>query len=362
MITIHMNTSYFDYILPSELIAQYPLPERSDSRMMVLDRRSDVIEHMHVSNLPDYLRAGDVMVVNNTRVMPARLYCRRMDTKGKAELLLVESVKEEVLENAAYVSIWKTLYKGRGRISEGLCLEFDNNMLRARIESKDQDGKVFVRFESAEPFMNLINKIGVMPLPPYIKRARDDFKMHEKDYLRYQTVYASQTGAIAAPTAGLHLTKSLIEKIVSRGADVAEVTLHVGIGTFLPVKTDKIEDHVMHSENYELTENMASKMRNSRNNGGRLLAIGTTTVRALETVAKEKGAIVPDSGKSRLFIAPGYQFKAVDAILTNFHLPRSTLLMLVSAFAGTDKIKRAYESAIKERYRFYSYGDCMLIL
>jgi S-adenosylmethionine:tRNA ribosyltransferase-isomerase len=346
-----MKTSDFNYHLPSELIAQQPLPERSQSRMMVVHRASDEIEHKHISDIVQYLRSGDLLVVNDTKVIPARVFGRRTDTGGKVELLLLEEIAP---------GVWTALYRAARRPRPGLILSLANGRIRGEIQSVND--KIMIELKSEEPLLEILDEEGVPPLPPYIKREKGQGEMTRADRERYQTVYAQQPGAVAAPTAGLHFTPALLYKIEALGVKRTSVTLHVGTGTFKPVRTENIEDHVMDSERYEITDATAQGINATRAAGGRIVACGTTTVRTLESAAAERLPLAAQMGRTCIFIYPPYKFKIVDALLTNFHLPMSTLIMMVCAFAGKDLILRAYDEAVRQKYRFYSYGDCMLIL
>lgn len=348
-------TSDFDFDLPEGLIAQHPLPERSDSRMMVLRRDAGTIEHAHIGDLPGILASGDLLVVNNTRVIPARLFGERVDTGGRVELLLVERVDEEGC-------CWEAMYKASGRAREGLELRFADGDLKGTIREKRDGGRVLVRFESRRPLLEVLETHGVPPLPPYIRRDPGNDLYRADDVVRYQTVYAEHAGAVAAPTAGLHFSSELIERCEQTGIGMAQLTLHVGPGTFKPVKADRVVDHQMEPEAYCIDEAAAEAIHAVDRAQNRIVAVGSTSVRTLETVAVERGQIEPCEGRSALFIYPPYQFRAVDAMLTNFHLPKSTLIMMVAALAGKEYVLDAYRQAVDEKYRFYSYGDCMLIL
>lgn len=344
-----MRTDLFDYHLPKELIAQYPLPQRDHSKLMVLNRADRSIEHTVFYKIGEYLREGDVLVINDTRVIPARLIGRKARTGGKVEMLLLKERKPR---------IWDVLIKPVKKLYRGAIIEFgENGELKAKFLGRSPDGVFTVSLRYKGDLREIIERIGKPPLPPYIKREPE-----ELDRERYQCVYAEKNGSVAAPTAGLHFTRELLQKLQEQGVKIARITLHVGLGTFQPVKTEIVEKHRMHSERYEVTEEAARIINEAREKGGRVVAVGTTSVRTLETVADENGVIHPGSGETDLFIYPGYKFKVVDALITNFHLPRSTLLMLVCAFAGREFVLRAYEEAVKMRYRFYSYGDAMLIL
>ncbi|HEX7183379.1 MAG TPA: tRNA preQ1(34) S-adenosylmethionine ribosyltransferase-isomerase QueA [Thermoanaerobaculia bacterium] len=340
-----MLTRDFDYELPSESIAQQPAP-RGESRLLVLDRKGPE-RHRRVRDLPALLRPGDLLVLNNTRVIPARLFGRRLGSEGpgaRMELLLTERAGE--LE-------WDALVKPGRRAKPGTMIELDAG-LTAEVIEKEESGRHRLRF--SEPVEGHLDRLGHVPLPPYIQRPDD---MADRE--RYQTVYARHPGAIAAPTAGLHFSKELLQEIAAAGIETAEVTLHVGLGTFKPVSVEQIEEHRMDRERYEMPEEAAEAIRRTRDRGGRVVAVGTTVVRTLEAAALAGGGeVLPGTGSTELFITPGFRFRAVDVLLTNFHLPRSTLLMLVSAFAGRERVLAAYEEAVREGYRFYSYGDAML--
>lgn len=340
-----MRTKDFDYILPEELIAQTPVEPRDSSRMMVCNRNDRKREGRIFRNITEYLRPGDVMVINQTRVIPARLMGVKESTGVPTEFLLLKRLDKDT---------WEALVKPGRRLHAGDTVSFGDGLLRAEIiDNTDAGGRV-VRFICEGVFENLLEKLGEMPLPPYI---------HEKleDPSRYQTVYAKLDGSAAAPTAGLHFTPELLKRVEDMGVTVVPVLLHVGLGTFRPVKEDDVENHVMHSEFYEVTEEAAEKINSARRSGGRLLCIGTTSMRTIETAADDEGVVHAGSGMTNIFIKPGVKVKAVDMLLTNFHLPQSTLLMLVSALMGRDSALEAYEQAVRERYRFFSFGDCMLI-
>ncbi|MFC1497465.1 tRNA preQ1(34) S-adenosylmethionine ribosyltransferase-isomerase QueA [Verrucomicrobiota bacterium] len=371
-----MKTSDFDYNLPLELIAQEPLPERSQSRMMVVHRDSAKFEHKHISDLPEYLEPGDLMVINDTRVIPARIFGHRSDTGGKVELLLVEQFQKSGVRSQEsegeetqvsgfipQVSLWNCLCKAGRKVKAGMMLSLAGDKLKGEIVDVMGGGKISVKLTGDRPVLEILKDEGVTPLPPYIKRDTlhaSRFTPYDKE--RYQTIYAKNSGAVAAPTAGLHFTQDLFEMLEKRGVSKAAVTLHVGPGTFKPVKTDSVEDHVMEQERYVISKEAVKAVNNARKANKRVMAVGTTTVRSLETVAAEHGSVVEYEGRSSLFIYPPYEFKVVDVLLTNFHLPKSSLIMMVSAFADRETILRAYAEAIEKEYRFYSYGDCMLIL
>ncbi len=340
-----MKTSDFYYDLPQELIAQDPLEDRSSSRLMMLDRETGAVEHHIFKDIVDYLAPGDCLVINNTKVLPARLIGRREGHEGRVEVLLLRRMSD---------NIWETLVKPGKKCRIGSRLEFGDGLLRAEVVDIVEDGNRLIRFEFEGIFEEILDQLGQMPLPPYIT--------HElKDKNRYQTVYAKHDGSAAAPTAGLHFTPELMEAIREKGVAIAEVTLHVGLGTFRPVKVDDVKAHHMHSEFYRISAETAELINERRKNGGRIIAVGTTSTRTLETAAAPDGSLRECSGWTDIFIYPGYRFKAVDALITNFHLPESTLVMLVSALAGKEHIMAAYEEAVKEQYRFFSFGDAMFI-
>ncbi len=349
-------TSDYDYDLPAELIAQEPPTVRGSSRMMVIDRATGNFVHQQVADLPAWLREGDLLVLNDTKVFPARLTGQWADTGGAVEFLLLEQA-------GAAAEHWRVII-GSGRpVRAGLHAVFGDGELTAQILQRGEDGQADVAFQLSEPLAGLLERLGSTPLPPYIRRAPHADPHERLDRERYQTVYAREVGAVAAPTAGLHLTHAMLEDLRKQGVGCATVTLHVGPGTFKPVKVEDVEKHRMDSERYVVPSETAQAILACRSRGGRVVAVGSTTVRTLETVAAlYDGAIVPFSGRSTLFIRPPYAFRTVDALLTNFHLPRSTLLMMVAAFAGRESVMRAYAAAIQERYRFFSYGDCMLLM
>jgi S-adenosylmethionine:tRNA ribosyltransferase-isomerase len=340
-----MRTEEFDYDLPPELIAQEPLVERDSSRMLVLNRSTKEMEHSVFKNFASYLYKGDLLVLNNTRVFPARLRGRRKDTGGKVELLLLRSLED---------TLWEVLSSPGKRTRPGITLTFGEGELEADILQTTTSGGRIVRFRSAIPFRVLLQKLGEVPLPPYIKKELEGRE-------RYQTVYSQAEGSAAAPTAGLHFTPRVFKELEQKGVDKVFLTLHIGLGTFRPVRSTFVTDHVMHEEFFELSAVAAEKINCTRKKGGRIIAVGTTCCRVLESQSNEKGWVQEEQGKTALFIYPGYRFKTVDALLTNFHLPRSSLLMLTCAFAGKDFTLRAYNEALQQRYRFYSFGDCMFI-
>jgi len=340
-----MKTSDFYYDLPEELIAQHPIKNREESRLLILDKDTGQVEHRKFKNIIDYLYEGDCLVLNDTRVIPARLFGNREGKDEKIEFLLLKNIEG---------NRWETLVKPGKKVKPGGRIIFGDGLLIADVLSIEEDGTRVVEFRYDGIFEEVLDRLGEMPLPPYIKE-----KLEDKE--RYQTVYARHDGSAAAPTAGLHFTKELLRRIEDKGVSISYLTLHVGLGTFRPVKVDNIEEHHMHSEYYELGEEAAFKINSTREKGGRIVAVGTTSVRTLETVATLEGRIVPKKGWTDIFIYPGYEFKAVDCLITNFHLPESTLLMLVSALAGKDKILNAYRIAIENKYRFFSFGDAMFI-
>lgn len=352
-----MKTSDFDYSLPDELIAQQPLSRRADSKMMVLDRRGCSIGHASVSDLAEYLDPGDLLVFNNTKVFPARTRGVRADTGGKVELVFVRQLGEESASGDGFTSEWLCIYGSGSRNRAGLKLSLCGGAIRAELTKVLDQGHVQATVRADGPIMQVLEKEGEVPLPPYIQRGAD-----ASDRSRYQTVFASQTGAVAAPTAGLHFTQELLATLDGRGLRRCEVTLHVGPGTFLPVKADEVEGHTMHSESYVVGHEAADALQAARERGNRIVAVGTTTVRTLEGAYMKHGCIKACEGETEIFIYPPFTFNVVNCLLTNFHLPKSTLLMMVSAFAGRDLILSAYREAVGLRYRFFSYGDCMLIL
>jgi S-adenosylmethionine:tRNA ribosyltransferase-isomerase len=344
-----MKLTDFDYHLPSDRIAQSPLQQRDASRLLVIDRGSGAFHHTQFSQIGEYLPSKTVLVLNDTKVIPARLIGHKLGTGGKIELLLIREKEPDT---------WEVLAKPRRSLRIGTQVAFGNSKLIAEVLAKTDDGHCIVRFDydHKDAFSSILIDVGMMPLPPYIRRPPN-----AEDKVRYQSVYAASEGAIAAPTAGLHFTQELLATLKSNGIEIATLTLHVGPGTFQPVKVENIQTHKMHAEYIDLTETEANRIRTARDAGAKIIAIGTTVVRSLET-AGATGALCPYSGYSELFIYPGHQFNVVDALVTNFHLPKSTLLMLVSAFAGRDLIQKAYQEALQHDYRFYSYGDAMLIL
>lgn len=341
-----MNTNDFDYYLPEELIAQTPLENRSSSRLFKLDRKTGEFEHKHFYDILDYLNEGDCLILNNSRVLPARLYGIKEGTNAKIEILILNQKEPD---------IWEILVKPGKKAKVGTSLVFGEGLLKAEVLEVMDDGNRIVKFSYKGNFYEVLDKIGQMPLPHYIKEVL-------KDNERYQTVYSKELGSAAAPTAGLHFTPELLEAIKKKGVNVGFVTLHVGLGTFRPVKVDDVTKHKMHSEHYELSAETAKLINETKANGKRVIAVGTTSCRTLESVYNKKGKLEADEGFTDIFIYPGYEWKVVDALITNFHLPKSTLIMLVSSFAGFDNIMNAYKEAVKEKYRFFSFGDAMLIL
>ncbi|GAX03761.1 S-adenosylmethionine:tRNA ribosyltransferase-isomerase [Secundilactobacillus pentosiphilus] len=341
-----LTTEDFDYDLPHELIAQTPIEKRDASRLLVLDHKTGALADKHFYDILDYLNPGDAVVMNNSRVMPARIYGIKPETGGHVETLLLHNTKGDE---------WETLMKPAKKMKVGATLSFGDGLLTATVTEELDHGGRMIEFHYDGIFMEILDKLGEMPLPPYIKEKLDDPE-------RYQTVYAKTPGSAAAPTAGLHWTKELLQKVQDKGVKLVYLTLHVGLGTFRPVDEKNIEDHKMHSEFYQLSEASAQTLNEVRANGGRIIATGTTSIRTLETIgAKFNGEIKADSGWTDIFIKPGYQWQVVDAFITNFHLPKSTLVMLVAAFTGRDNILNAYQHAIDERYRFFSFGDAMFI-
>lgn len=340
-----MKVADFNYDLPEELIAQVPIKDRDQSRLMVLDRKTKTIEDKIFKDILDYLKPGDCLVRNNTKVIPARLYGRKEETGAKIEFLLLKRIEGDT---------WEVMVHPGRRLKVGTKVSFGEGILKAEILDILEGGNRKVKFEYIGIFNEILDQIGLMPLPPYIHES-----LKQKD--RYQTVYAKYEGSSAAPTAGLHFTDELLEKIKEKGIEIANVTLHVGIGTFRPVKVENIEEHDMHTEHYYIKQEDVEKINKTKQNGGRIIAVGTTSCRVLESIADEKGMVKKQEGDTNIFIYPGYQFKCIDALITNFHLPESTLIMLVSALAGRDYVMQAYNHAVKEKYRFFSFGDAMFI-
>lgn len=340
-----MNIKEFDYYLPEELIAQDPLTDRSSSRLLTLDKNSGAFSHHVFRDIVDYLNPGDCLVLNNTKVIPARLMGEKEGTGAGIEVLLLKRKEDNV---------WETLVKPGKKARVGARISFGNGLLVGEVIDVVEEGNRLIRFEYGGIFEEILDQLGQMPLPPYITH-------HLEDKNRYQTVYAKYDGSAAAPTAGLHFTPELLEQIKAKGVKIAEVTLHVGLGTFRPVKVENILDHHMHSEFYMVEEDQAALINETKKNGGRVICVGTTSCRTIESATGEDGILRAGSGWTEIFIYPGYRFKMLDALITNFHLPESTLLMLVSALAGRDHVMAAYEEAVKEKYRFFSFGDAMFI-
>ncbi len=341
-----MKTSLFSYDLPKSLIASFPANPRDSARLLVLDRRWKTVEHKIFRDIVDYLNEGDLLVVNNTKVLPARLF-GRLQTGGRIEVLLVKHLDE---------NMWKVMARPARKLKKGKIIIFDENFT-CNVRDYDSEGQRIVEFKFDGDFTENLNRIGHVPIPPYIGRLDN-----KEDRVYYQTIFAEKQGAVAAPTASLHFTERLLERIEEKGVNIKPITLHVGPGTFKPVKVENILQHKMHFEDYDIPPGTADEIRKTREKGKRVVAVGTTVTRALESATDENGNVEPKSGTTNLFIYPGYRFKVVDALITNFHLPRSTLLMLVSAFAGREETLNAYREAISMGYRFYSYGDAMFII
>lgn len=340
-----MKLSDFNYELPKELIAQTPIEKRDEARLMVLHRNNETIEHKIFKDIIDYLKPGDCLVRNNTKVIPARLYGVKEKTGANVEFLLLNRIEGDT---------WEVMVRPGKKLMPGARVDFGDGILKAEIIDKMEGGNRKVKFEYDGIFNEILDQIGLMPLPPYIKE-----KLEKKEM--YQTVYAKYDGSAAAPTAGLHFTEELLNQIKAKGVEIANVTLHVGIGTFRPVKEENIEDHDMHTEHYYIKAEDAEKINNTRKNGGRIIAVGTTSCRVLESVADDNGMVKEIEGDTNIYIYPGYKFKCIDGLITNFHLPESTLVMLVSALAGRDFILDSYKKAVEEKYRFFSFGDAMFI-
>lgn len=340
-----MKLEEFDYYLPEELIAQTPLEKRDSSRLLVLDKKTKEYEDKHFYDIIDYLEEGDTLVLNDTKVLPARLIGEKEDTKAVIEVLLLKNTEKDT---------WECLVKPARRIKVGTTVIFGNGKLKAKCIKEADEGIRYFEFSYSDIFLEVLEELGTMPLPPYI---------HEKlkDQSRYQTVYAKEVGSAAAPTAGLHFTKELLEKISAKGINIAYITLHVGLGTFRPVNVEKIEEHKMHSEYYHMSKDVADLLNKTKKSKKRIIAVGTTSTRTLETIMTKYGEFKECSGWTDIFIYPGYEFKGIDALITNFHLPKSTLVMLVSALAGREAILKAYTHAVNEKYRFFSFGDAMFI-
>lgn len=340
-----MDVKDFYYELPEELIAQDPLEDRSSSRLMVLDKKTGEIEHKHFRDILSYLNPGDCLVINNTKVIPARLFGVKEGTQAKIEILLLKRKEND---------IWETLVKPGKKAKPGTRISFGEGILVGEVLEVVEDGNRLIQFHYEGIFEEILDQLGQMPLPPYITHQLQDKN-------RYQTVYAKYDGSAAAPTAGLHFTKELLEEVKAMGVEIAEVTLHVGLGTFRPVKVENVLDHHMHSEFYMVSQDAADKINKAKKEGHRVIAVGTTSTRTLESAADENGMLKETSGWTEIFIYPGYQFKVIDALITNFHLPESTLVMLVSALAGREHVLAAYQKAVEEKYRFFSFGDAMFI-
>lgn len=340
-----VKVSEFNYNLPEELIAQTPIEKRDESRLMVLDRENHTIEHKRFKDIIEFLKPGDVLVRNNTKVIPARLYGKK-ETGANVEFLLLNNIEGD---------IWESIVRPGNKMHVGTRVIFGDSLLEAEILDIMSGGTRKVKFYYDGIFNEILDKIGLMPLPPYIHE-----ELKQKD--RYQTVYAKYDGSAAAPTAGLHFTEDLLKQLEKKGIIIANVTLHVGIGTFRPVKEETVEKHEMHSEHFYIKQEDVEKINNAKKNGNRVIAVGTTSCRVLESIADDRGFVKETEGDTKIFIYPGYKFKCLDGLITNFHLPQSTLLMLVSALAGKDYIMKAYEEAVKEKYRFFSFGDAMLII
>ncbi|HEV2884980.1 MAG TPA: tRNA preQ1(34) S-adenosylmethionine ribosyltransferase-isomerase QueA [Pyrinomonadaceae bacterium] len=345
-----MQLSDFDYELPEELIAQHSLEQRDASRMLVLDRGERTWKDSTFKSFPDYVRAGDIVVVNNTRVFPARLIGERDPSGGLIEVLLLRELEP---------AVWEALVRPAHRMKQGAGIRFGTSRLKAEVVGQSPSGVRHLKFESDRPLEQVLHEVGQTPLPPYIKRPAGT---SEEDRDRYQTVYARERGAVAAPTAGLHFTPEVIEEVRERGVQIVEITLHVGYGTFEPVRVDDISEHRVAAEFYQIGEEAAAAINETRPQGGRVIAVGTTTTRALESAVNAAGIIEPGAGETNLTITPGYKFRITDALLTNFHLPRSSLLLLVASFAGREFTLDAYRHAVAAGYRFYSYGDCMFVV
>ena len=340
-----MKTSDFYYDLPEELIAQDPLKDRSSSRLLVLDKKTGEREHRVFKDIIEYLKPGDCLVINDTKVIPARLIGERVGTGAKIEVLLLKRKENDV---------WETLVKPGRKMKVGAQVSFGNGLLTGEVIDVVEEGNRLIQFHYEGIFEEVLDQLGQMPLPPYITHQLQDRN-------RYNTVYATHEGSAAAPTAGLHFTPELLEEIQKKGVEIARVTLHVGLGTFRPVKVEEVTEHHMHSEFYQIEEEAAEKINRAKDNGGRVICVGTTSCRTIESAADENGHLKACSGWTEIFIYPGYRFKALDCLITNFHLPESTLIMLVSALAGREHVLAAYEEAVKERYRFFSFGDAMFI-
>ncbi len=347
-----MLVSEFDYELPEELIAQLPADKRENSKMLVLEKESKQIFHKHFYDIVDLIDTNSILVLNNTKVMPARLYGKKEETGAKIEVFLLKQLEGKK---------WETLIKPSKRVKEGTIIKISDELSAKAIEKTEEDGGWIVELIYEGNILEVLHRNGNIPLPPYIERKLANEDIKKLDFERYQTVYAKDEGSVAAPTAGLHFTKEILQKLKDKGVEIAYVTLNVGLGTFRPVKCENILEHKMHSETFEISEDTARKINEAKAKGKKLIAVGTTTVRTLETAYQKYGCIKACHDHSELFIYPPYEFKVIDELITNFHLPKSTLLMLVSALAGKDFIFKAYKEAIENNYRFFSYGDCMFI-
>lgn len=341
-----MKTEDFNFHLPEELIAQDPLLDRTSSRLLRVDKETNELTHHKFINVVDYLKKGDCLVLNDTKVLPARLIGSREHTGAKVELLLLKRHKDDV---------WEALVKPGKKARPGMKIIFGEGILVGEVLDVVEEGNRLIKFHYEGIFEEVLDELGEMPLPPYITHQLEDKN-------RYQTVYADNPGSAAAPTAGLHFTPELLEEIQNKGVEIAKVTLHVGLGTFRPVKVDNVLEHHMHSEFYQVSEDAADKINNTKTKGGRVVCVGTTSCRTIESAAREDGTMIPCSGWTEIFIYPGYEFKVLDGLITNFHLPESTLIMLVSALAGKETVLGAYEEAVKEKYRFFSFGDAMIVV
>ncbi len=350
---MEIKLSDFDYELPEELIAQMPADKRQNSKMLVLDKANQTIEHKHFFDIVDYIDENSILVLNNTKVIPARLYGTK-DTGAKIEVFLLEGVNNNK-------TLWSALIKPSKRVKPDTIIKISDELSVRAIERLEEAGEWLVELMYEGDLFEILHKVGNIPLPPYIERKLQSEALKQFDFNRYQTVYAKDEGSVAAPTAGLHFTQEILDKLKAKGVEIAYVTLNVGLGTFRPVKCENVLDHKMHSETFEITQEAADKINKAKSAGKKLVAVGTTTVRTLETAYQKYGCIKACHDHSELFIYPPYEFKVIDKLITNFHLPKSTLLMLVSALAGKDFIFKAYNEAIENKYRFFSYGDCMLI-
>ena len=348
-----MLLSEFDYELPEELIAQIPADKRENSKMMVLNRNNKTVEHKHFYDIADLIDENSLVVLNNTKVMPARLFGVKEETGAKIEIFLLKEVNGKN---------WETLIKPSKRVKENTVIKISNELSAKILQKTEEDGGWIVELIYSGNILDVLHRNGNIPLPPYIERKLKNDEITKLDFERYQTVYAKDEGSVAAPTAGLHFTEEILQKLKNKGVEITYITLNVGLGTFRPVKCENILEHKMHAEKFCVSKQSADMINNARKSGRKVIAVGTTTVRTLETVYQKYGKIMPGNDKSELFIYPPYEFKVIDRLITNFHLPKSTLLMLVSAFAGKDFVFKAYQDAISNKYRFYSYGDCMYII